>query len=178
MKAIGIVGYSGAGKTTLIEGLIPRLLSRGVRASAIKHAHHGFVPDVPGKDSDRLRRAGAAQTLVVGGGRMALMTELPQGREEPGLPELLAALDPDLADVVLVEGMKAAAYPKIEVHRAALGHPLRCGRDPWILAVAADGPLPVSCPLLPLGDPEAVADYIVGLLRQDQTGAICMGGRR
>src|SRR5690242_15904890 len=138
MRIIGLAGWSGSGKTTLITKVLPRLIARGTRVSTVKHAHHGFDLDQPGKDSWRHRQAGASEVMISSGARWALMHEL-QG-DEPPLPELLARLAP--VDLVLVEGFKANPHPKIEVHRPEYGRsPIWPGRDD-IVAVAADVPLP------------------------------------
>ena len=160
---IGIIAYSGAGKTTLLTHLLPLLGARGLRTGLVKHAHHGFDPDIPGKDSYRLRKAGAVQTLVASPRRWALFTEAAEERE-PHLDELLAQLDPDLLDLVLVEGFRGEAVPKIEVHRPDLGHPPLFPDRPDIIAVACDAPPhadPGQRPLLDLNDPEAVAGFLV-----------------
>src|SRR5690348_12632939 len=120
MKVIGFAGWSGAGKTTLLTRLIPHLIAKGLRVSTLKHAHHEFDVDVPGKDSWRHREAGAAEVLVSSGKRWALMHEL-RGADEPKLPELLARMSP--VDLVIVEGFKRELHPKIEVYRAANGKP-------------------------------------------------------
>ncbi len=168
MRALGIVGFSGSGKTTLLERLIAELSARGLRIGAVKHAHHGFEPDVKGKDSDRMRRAGAVQTLVFSAERWALITEqkppLP-----PTIPALLAVIDPQRVDLVLIEGLRSADYPKIEVHRPTLGHPLLAKTDPRVIAVATDAPdalrtQGLTCPLLDLNDPIQVADFVGSLL--------------
>jgi len=158
---------SGAGKTTLLTALIPLLIARGLRVSVIKHAHHRFDIDHPGKDSYRLREAGAAQTLIGSRQRWALMTELPPrapDAEEPDLEHLLSRLDPTLADIVLVEGFRQAAIPKIEVHRPALGTPLLAAQDAQIIAVAVDAPVDTRLPLLDLNAPEAVAAFVLAWL--------------
>lgn len=157
MNVLALVGWSGSGKTTLLTALLPRLTAQGLRVSTIKHAHHGFDLDRPGKDSYRHREAGAHEVLVASGTRWALLHEL-AGAEEPPLPALLARLAP--VDLVLVEGFKAGPGVKLEVHRPALGKPpLWPGRTD-IVAVASDAPLP-DCPLvvLPLGDPDRVAAW-------------------
>lgn len=135
MKVLGIAGYSGAGKTTLLEKLIPLLRADGVRVSRIKHAHHGFDIDKPGKDSHRHRQAGAGEVLVASDVRWALMHEN-EGAAEPQLQELLLRLSP--CDLVLVEGWKRDAIPKIEVHRADNDKPWLYPEDENILAVASD----------------------------------------
>lgn len=154
MKIIGLAGWSGAGKTTLVKRLLPALIARGVTVSTIKHAHHAFDVDVPGKDSWEHRQAGAAQVLVSSANRWALMTEH-RGAPEPPLAELLAQLRP--VDLVIIEGFKRENHPKIEVHRAANGKPWLHPDDPRIVAVAAD----VAQSRLPhaaLDDVAAVAD--------------------
>jgi molybdopterin-guanine dinucleotide biosynthesis protein B len=161
VKILGVAGWSGAGKTTLIVALLPRLKARGLRVSTVKHAHHGFDIDRPGKDSFRHREAGAHEVLVASGQRWALLHEL--DGPEPALPDLLARLAP--VDLVLVEGFKNTPTPKLEVHRPALGQPPLWPGRPEIRAVASDAPLP-GCdrPVLSLGDPEAVAAWIATAL--------------
>jgi molybdopterin-guanine dinucleotide biosynthesis adapter protein len=159
MKVFGIAGYSGSGKTTLIEKLIPVFTARGLKVSVIKHAHHGFDLDRPGKDSYRHREAGATEVLMLSGSRWVLMHEL-RGAAEPTLEEQLAILSP--CDLVLIEGFKAAAVPKVEVHRPGYGKPPLFPDNPHVVAVASDGPVDTALPLLPLNDPERVADFILG----------------
>ena len=154
----GFAGYSGSGKTTLIEQVIPRLVAAGRTVSVIKHAHHRFDFDTPGKDSWRHRQAGATEVLLTTDQRWVLMHEL-RGQPEPGLEAQLARMSP--SDVVLIEGFKTAAIPKIEVHRPALGKPLLHPDDPWIQAIATDAPLDVPLPLLDLNDPDAVTAFIL-----------------
>jgi len=139
VKIIGITGWSGAGKTSLIVKLIPELRARGLTVSTLKHAHHGFDVDVPGKDSHMHRTAGATEVLVSSGRRFALMHEL-NGEAEWSLPRLLGKLNP--VDLVLVEGFKRYPHPKIEVYRVANGKPMLHPGDASIRAVAADCPLP------------------------------------
>jgi molybdopterin-guanine dinucleotide biosynthesis protein B len=158
MKVFGIAGYSGSGKTTLIEKLIPVFTARGLKVSVIKHAHHGFDLDRPGKDSYRHRQAGATEVLMLSGDRWVLMHEL-RGAAEPSLEEQLAILSP--CDLVLIEGFKAAAVPKVEVHRPAHGKPPLFPDNPHVVAVACDGPLDAPLPLLPLNDPQPVAEFII-----------------
>jgi len=158
MRIFGFAGFSGSGKTTLIEQVIPVLVDQGLRVSLVKHAHHDFDIDQPGKDSHRHRQAGAREVLVSGGRRWALMHEL-RGDDEPVLTELLSHLDD--ADLVLVEGFKRDPLPKLEVHRPALGHPLLSANDPHILAVACDAPVDTPLPTLDLNDPIAVARFVV-----------------
>src|SRR5450755_461014 len=134
MRIIGLAGWSGSGKTTLITKLIPCLLARGLAVSTIKHAHHGFDLDKPGKDSHRHREAGAHEVLIASSRRWALMHEMTG--PEPGLPDLLTRLEP--VDLVLVEGFKSHPYPKLEVFRPVLGKPALWDREPEVVAVASD----------------------------------------
>lgn len=162
-KVIGIVGRSGSGKTTLLTNLIPVLTGRGFSVSTIKHTHHGFDMDQPGKDSYRHREAGAQEVLLTSAGRWALLHEL-RDAPEPGLDELLERMSP--VDVVLVEGFKAHPYPKVEVHRPDAGHPLMARSDDSVVAVATDASLDeLAQPLLDLNSVEEIADFIVAHLR-------------
>ena len=154
MKVIGLAGWSGAGKTTLLTRVIPHLLGEGLRVSVIKHAHHSFDVDVPGKDSWLHRQAGAAEVLVSSGKRWALMHEL-RGVSEPGLPELLAKLS--RVDLVVVEGFKSEPHRKIEVHRAANGKPLLFPGDPAISGIATDAAVETALPVAHLDDIPAIA---------------------
>jgi molybdopterin-guanine dinucleotide biosynthesis protein B len=154
MKVIGLAGWSGAGKTTLLTRVIPRLLKDGLRVSVIKHAHHAFDVDVPGKDSWRHREAGAAEVLVSSARRWALMHEL-RGAGEPRLPELLAKLSP--VDLVVIEGFKREPHRKIEVYRAANEKPLLFPDDPGVVGLATDTPVETTLPIAQLDDIEAIA---------------------
>jgi molybdopterin-guanine dinucleotide biosynthesis protein B len=154
MKVIGLAGWSGAGKTTLLTRVIPLLLERGLRVSVIKHAHHAFDVDVPGKDSWRHREAGASEVLVSSANRWALMHEL-RGADEPRLPELLAKMS--RVDLVVVEGFKREPHRKIEVHRAANGKPLLFPDDPGIVGVASDVTVETTLAVAHLDDVAAVA---------------------
>ena len=154
MKVIGLAGWSGAGKTTLLTRVIPHLLKGGLRVSVIKHAHHAFDVDIPGKDSWRHREAGAAEVLVSSGKRWALMHEL-RGASEPRLPELLAKMSP--VDLVVVEGFKSEPHRKIEVHRRANGKPLLFPDDPGIAGIAADAAVETELPVVHLDDIAAIA---------------------
>jgi molybdopterin-guanine dinucleotide biosynthesis adapter protein len=158
LKVFGFAAYSGNGKTTLIENLIPLLVGRGLKVSVIKHAHHAFDVDQPGKDSHRHRQAGAAEVLVSSAARWALMHEL-RGQDEPELAHLLQSLSP--CDLVLVEGFKQEPIPKIEVHRAATGTPLLFPKDPWIVALATDAPIATGLPVFGLDDYAALAEFVV-----------------
>ncbi len=158
MKCFGITGWKNAGKTGLIERLVPELVARGYSVSTLKHAHHRFEVDHEGRDSYRHRAAGAGQVLVAGADRWALMTDL-RGAPEPDLAVLLSKLDP--VDIVLIEGWKSAPHPKIEVWRAETGHPLMALGDQTIRAVATDAPLSLDCPVLDMNDAGAVADFLL-----------------
>jgi len=155
---------SNAGKTTLITQLIPELAKRNIRVSVIKHAHHQFDIDHPGKDSFSIREAGAVQTLIASGKRWALMTEMmrtPNYSDEANLDELLDQINPDYADLILVEGFKQAAIPKIEVYRPSVHQLLLAREDKNIIAVATDEPLELSIPTLDLNNISAIADFII-----------------
>jgi molybdopterin-guanine dinucleotide biosynthesis protein B len=163
MRVIGLAGWSGAGKTTLLAKVIPRLIARGVRVSTIKHAHHGFDVDQPGKDSHTHRAAGATEVLVSSATRWALVHEL-RGAAELRLPALLQKLGP--VDLVIVEGFKRESHPKLEVHRAAVGKPLLHPDDRHIVAVASDRPLPAArVPVVEIDDVDAVADIMLAHAR-------------
>lgn len=158
---LGFAAFSGTGKTTLLKKLIPALAARGVRVAVIKHAHHSFDVDRPGKDSYELRKAGARQMLVASSRRWALMTETGAGGE-PELAALIEHLDHDRIDLVLVEGFKQVPFARIELHRPALGHPLLHPGDGTIIAVASDAPLDCGAlPLLDLNDVGAVTEFVL-----------------
>jgi molybdopterin-guanine dinucleotide biosynthesis protein B len=154
MKVIGLAGWSGAGKTTLLTRVIPLLLDQGLRVSVIKHAHHSFDVDVPGKDSWVHRQSGAEEVLVSSGKRWALMHEL-RGAAEPLLPELLKKMS--RVDLVVVEGFKSEPHRKIEVHRLANGKPPLFPDDPAISGIATDGHLETALPVAHLDDIPAIA---------------------
>lgn len=154
MRVIGLAGWSGAGKTMLLRRLIPVLIRSGLRVSTIKHAHHGFDVDQPGKDSWEHRQAGATEVLIGSARRWALMHELREAAE-PGLSELLGRLSP--VDLVLVEGFRSGTHPKIEVHRAANGKPFLYPGDPAIVALVSDASAATSLPTLALDDVAGVA---------------------
>ena len=163
MRVFGLAGWSGSGKTTLVRQLIPLLVSRGVTVSTVKHAHHGFDVDQPGKDSFAHRQAGASEVLVASSARWALMHEH-RGAAEPGLAELLRHMSP--VDLVLVEGFKRDSFPKLEVHRPSLGKPLLCVEDPQIVAIASDAPLSgIDLPRLDLDDIAGIAGFILAHCR-------------
>ncbi|MBV9735484.1 MAG: molybdopterin-guanine dinucleotide biosynthesis protein B [Acidisphaera sp.] len=166
MRVLGLIGWSGSGKTTLLTAVLPLLAARGLRVSTVKHAHHGFDLDRPGKDSFRHRAAGAHEVVVASSARWALMHEVTGA--EPGLPALLARLAP--VDLVLVEGFKANPHPKLEVHRPSLGRPAFWPERPDVRAVASDAALPgCNRPVLPLDDPAAVAAWVLGWLAGQET---------
>jgi molybdopterin-guanine dinucleotide biosynthesis protein B len=158
MKVFGFAGWSGSGKTTLIEKLIPLLVQQGLRVSLIKHAHHDFDIDQPGKDSYRHRKAGATEVLVTSGQRWALMHEL-RGAPEPTLEEHLQHISP--CDLLLVEGFKREPIAKLEVHRSELGKPLLFPGDPHIVAIASDIPVPTGLPLFDINNYQQLADFIL-----------------
>jgi molybdopterin-guanine dinucleotide biosynthesis protein B len=158
MKTFGFAGWSGSGKTTLIEKLLPLLVKRGLRVSLIKHAHHSFDVDVPGKDSYRHRQAGAAEVLVTSSRRWVLMHEL-RGAQEPSFEEQVKHFSP--CDLLIVEGYKFAPIPKLEVYRAETGEGFLHPKDPHIVAVASDAKVDTKLPLLDLNDPEKIAAFIV-----------------
>jgi molybdopterin-guanine dinucleotide biosynthesis protein B len=160
---LGFAAYSGTGKTTLLTRLLPLLTEQGIRVGMVKHAHHRFEMDHPGKDSYELRRAGAQQMLVASRKRFALLVEHDNGQAEPDLDTLLAHLDQDRLDLILVEGFKHERFPKIELHRPALGKPLLFPDHPGFIAVASDAPLPIAVdlPILSLNRPEQVRDFII-----------------
>lgn len=159
MRVIGLAGWSGAGKTTLLKRLIPELTGRGFSLSTLKHAHHAFDIDTPGKDSHEHRLAGATEVLIASRRRFALMHEL-RDAEEPRLAELLVKLAP--VDLVLVEGFKREVHRKIEVHRAANAKPPIHPEDPEIVAIAADCPFPqAGRPVVPLDDITGIAGLVV-----------------
>ena len=158
MRIYGVVGWKNAGKTGLMERLVAEIAGRGFCVSTVKHAHHSFDVDQPGKDSHRHREAGASEVVLASGSRWALMHEL-RGAAEPPLEALLARLTP--VDLVLVEGYKRDAHPKVEAHRAETGNPLIAPEDSSVRAVAADVPLALDRPVFDLNDTRAIADFIL-----------------
>jgi|SRR5687767_9025728 len=162
MEIFGFAGWSGSGKTTLIEKLIPRFAGAGLRVSLIKHAHHTFDVDQPGKDSYRHRHAGAAEVLVTSSRRWVLMHEL-RGAHEPPFEEQVKRLSP--CDLLLVEGFKHAPIPKLEVWRAEPGEALLHPNDTHIVAVASDAKIETRLPLLDLNDDAGIARFILGHLK-------------
>jgi len=159
MRIIGLAGWSGSGKTTLITKLIPRLTARGISISTLKHAHHGFDLDQPGKDSFFHRAAGASEVIISSANRWAILHEL-RGQPEWDLAALIGKMSP--VDLVLVEGFKRDAFPKLEIHRIANGKPLIHPEDPHIVAVASDSAVPAALvPVIDLNDIEAIADLLL-----------------
>jgi molybdopterin-guanine dinucleotide biosynthesis adapter protein len=159
MRIIGLAGWSGSGKTTLLTKAIPRLLARGLSVSTLKHAHHEFDIDQPGKDSHSHRVAGATEVLVGSSRRWALVHEL-RDEAEPALGVLLQKLTP--VDLVIIEGYKRAPHPKLEIHRSVLGKPLLAPLDRAIVAIATDAPLPAATvPVVALDDVDAIADLLI-----------------
>jgi molybdopterin-guanine dinucleotide biosynthesis protein MobB len=159
---LGFSAYSGTGKTTLLRQIIPALKARGLRVSVIKHAHHHFDLDFPGKDSYELRKSGAHQTVICTTTRMATITEFASPADEPALHQIIASLDSTRADIFLVEGYKDIQFPKIELHRAALGKPYLYSNDEFVIALACDTPPPagIAIPVLDINDVEAIARFI------------------
>jgi molybdopterin-guanine dinucleotide biosynthesis adapter protein len=159
MRIFGLAGWSGSGKTTLLTRLLPELVRRGITVSTVKHAHHSFDIDQPGKDSFRHREAGATEVMIASEKRWALIHEH-RGAPEPPLAALLAKMTP--VDLLLVEGFKREAHAKLEVHRPALGKPLICREDADVIAVASDVPLAgLELPQLALDDAPAIARFIL-----------------
>ena len=169
LPLVGFCAFSGTGKTTLLTHLLPLLKNRGLRIGVVKHAHHRFDIDYPGKDSFELRLAGASQMLVASRKRMAWVKETQENRPEPVLEEALLALETEHLDLVLVEGFKQAAIPKIELHRPALGKPLMYPAMSNIIAIATDVPLAdknINLPLLNLNQPVEIAEFIIETILQ------------
>jgi len=158
MKVFGFAGWSGSGKTTLIERLIPRFVARGVRVSLIKHAHHNFDVDQPGKDSYRHRQAGCTEVMVASGRRWALMHEL-RGEPEPSLAEQMAKMAP--VDLLLIEGFKWDPLPKLEIFRRENGKPPLHPDDSHIVAIATDLPFQAALPQFDLNDHDAIAGFVL-----------------
>ena len=159
MRIIGIAGWSGSGKTTLLTKVIPRIVARGLKVSTIKHAHHSFDIDQPGKDSHSHRMAGATEVVVGSGKRWAIVHEL-RGEAEPALAALLAKVTP--VDLVLVEGYQGGSHPKLEVHRAAVSKPFLYPDDPAIVAIASDEPLSgARISVVDLDDVERISEILL-----------------
>ena len=172
MKIFGLAGWSGAGKTSLMVRLLPELVSRGLSVSTMKHAHHAFDVDTPGKDSYEHRQAGATEVLVTSANRWALMHEL-RGAPEAHMDALVARMTP--VDLLLIEGFKHHPHDKLEIFRRDVGKPLLCVSDPRVVAVASDGAVPEArVPVIDLDDTRAIADFITrhsGLARTKARGA-------
>lgn len=168
---LGCCAFSGTGKTTLLTRLLPLLRERGLRVGVVKHAHHAFDIDHPGKDSHSLRESGASHVVVASARRIASIEERPQRGGEPCLADALARIDAANVDLVLAEGFKAETFPKIELYRPALGKPLLCRRDNNIIAVASDVPIDLPDGVMPLdlNDPETIADFVVEWLELTRT---------
>lgn len=168
---LGFCAFSGTGKTTLLTRLLPLLRERGIRVAVVKHAHHGFDMDHPGKDSHTLREAGAQQIVVASSQRIASIESQPTKGQEPRLADALARINATEVDLVLAEGFKAEAFPKVELHRPSLGKPLLCRDDDNIIAVASNAPLelPPGMPALDLDNPSAVADFVASWLSLART---------
>lgn len=160
---LGIAAYSGTGKTTLLINIIPILKRRGLEVGVIKHAHHTFEIDTPGKDSYEIRKAGANQMLIGSKKRWALMVEQDEQSPETRLEEYIAQLDQDKLDLILVEGFKPEAIPKIELHRPSLSNPLISSTDDSVIVIATDDTLneETDLPLLDLNDHKAIVDFII-----------------
>ena len=160
MKMFGLIGWQDSGKTTLMVKLIPEIIGRGYTVSSMKHTHHSFDIDKPGKDSFEHRRAGAGEVLVASGKRWALMHEL-DDQDEPTMDELVKLMTP--VDLLLVEGFKRDHHVKMEVHRSATGKPSLCENDPTVVAVASDKALPhLDIPVLDINDVSAISDFVIG----------------
>ena len=158
MRVFGLAGWSGAGKTTLLSKLIPALVAQGLRVSTLKHAHHEFDLDTPGKDSWVHRQSGATEVTIVSANRYAILHEL-RGAAEPTIEEILPRLAP--VDLLLIEGFKRHKHDKLEIHRPALGKALLSPDDPDIVAVASDSKIAgLAVPLLDLNDIEAIAAFV------------------
>jgi molybdopterin-guanine dinucleotide biosynthesis protein B len=159
MKVMGLVGWSGSGKTSVMVELLPILKEKGIKVSTMKHAHHRFDVDKPGKDSFRHREAGASEVLVVTSSRWVLMHES-RDESEPSIESLIERMTP--VDLLLIEGFKTHHHPKLEIHRESEGKPLLCPDDPEIVAVASDRPLPdLKIPCLDLNDPALIVKFIL-----------------
>lgn len=159
MRIFGLAGWSGSGKTTLVARLLPELIGRGVTVSTLKHAHHSFDVDQPGKDSWAHRQAGASEVMVSSANRWALMHEH-RGAPEATLEELIRHMSP--VDLLLVEGFKNHPHPKLEVHRPSLGKTLLCVEDPFIVAVVSDAKLDrLPVPFIAFDDTAAIADLML-----------------
>lgn len=167
---LGFAAYSGSGKTTLLSDLLPMLVLKNLRVAVIKHSHHDFEIDQPGKDSYRLRKAGARQMLIASPYRTALISELSEV-QEPELDSLVTKLDRENLDLVLVEGFRNSVFPKIEIHRSATGKPLLHPDDNSIIAIASDIEIDTTLPRLDLNRPQDVVRFIIEYLESSPNGA-------
>lgn len=163
LPLIGFCAYSGTGKTTLLGKLIPLLKGRGLRLALLKHAHHSFEIDRPGKDSHTLRKAGADQVLIASRHRVAFIKERPEATREPRLADVLPCIDARALDLILVEGFKREPIPKIELYRPSLAKPMIHANDPHVIAVASDAPFPMArdLPRLDINRPERIMDFVL-----------------
>jgi molybdopterin-guanine dinucleotide biosynthesis adapter protein len=173
VPTIGFAAFSGTGKTTLLLKLLPKLRAQGLRVGMIKHAHHSFEIDQSGKDSYELRKAGAEKILVASRHRWAMMVETPN-QDEPQLDRLLENFPQELLDLLLVEGFRHVAFPKVELHRPVLKHPFLFPNDPSIMAIASDAALkqPAPLPILNLNDMDEILSFILQWLSEQRTAAI------
>lgn len=177
IPVLGFCAYSGTGKTTLLCRLLPKLKSvHKMNVAVIKHAHHKFDVDQPGKDSYELRKAGALKTMVSSGRRWVLINELADGQSEKTLPELIALLPKERLDLILVEGFKHERFPKIELHREKIGRPFMCLEDKSIIALACDTSerQKMDLPIFPLDDIDSIALFVVSFCKQ-QAAAVAEG---
>ena len=165
LPLLSIVGWSGTGKTTLLQQVIPILLSKGIRAGLIKHTHHEMDVDTPGKDSYLLRKAGASQVMVASSERWALMCETPE-KQSIDLPYLLSRMDHSVLEIVLVEGFKEESVPKIILWRAGIKDGIEELLDEQVIAVASDQKLALNVPVLDINRPDSVADFIADWLKK------------
>ncbi|MEF1207007.1 molybdopterin-guanine dinucleotide biosynthesis protein B, partial [Photobacterium damselae] len=167
LPLLGFAAFSGTGKTTLLEAMLPKLVEQGLRVAVIKHAHHNFDIDQEGKDSYRLRKAGASQMLISSRFRRALVTETPEVEAE--LPHLIKQLDQSVLDLILVEGFKTVSFPKIELHREEIGKPWLYPDDSNIIAVASDSKPETTLPTLDINDLDAIASFVVNYAKTQYT---------
>jgi molybdopterin-guanine dinucleotide biosynthesis protein B len=167
---LGFAAFSGTGKTTLLTALLPMLAETGLRTGVIKHSHHDFEIDQPGKDSFRLRKAGASQLIIASPHRTVLIEEQ-HPPQEPSLARLLEKLDRSSLDLILAEGFRHEPFPKIELHRHALGRPFLHPRDGSIIAIASDRALETALPWLDLNQPRQILQFILEFVSAGQTGA-------
>lgn len=164
LPLLGFAAFSGTGKTTLLEAVLPLIRQQGIRVAVLKHAHHDFDVDQPGKDSYRLRKAGADQMLLASGQRHVLMTETPE--QEASFEQLLNMFDHSKLDLILVEGCKNLSFPKIELHRQSVGKPWLYPDDKDIIAIVADTLVDTPLPQLDINDTQAVSQFIVDYVQK------------